>query len=120
MTIKKAVLILLGLIFLGLGMIGAVLPILPTTPFLLVASLCFVRGSTKMNNWLLNHHIFGAFLKNYLDERAIKKRDLIRTLIILWMTLIVSIFFIDVVFLKFILVIVGSSVSIHLLSLKSI
>jgi len=120
MTVKKVILIVIGLVFLGLGMIGAILPVLPTTPFLIVASLCFVRGSTKMNNWLLNHHIFGTFLKNYLDERAIRKRDLIRTLILLWITLLVSIFFIEVVFLKFMLVIVGSSVSIHLLSLKSI
>ena len=120
MTVKKIILILLGFLFLGLGMIGIILPIVPTTPFLIVASLCFVRGSSKMNTWLLSHPIFGNYLRNYLEEKAIKKEHRIKTLFFLWSTLLISAFFIDLTVMKVILIIIGATVSLHLMSLKSI
>ncbi|MBI9015395.1 MAG: YbaN family protein [Clostridiales bacterium] len=120
MILKKSILILLGFIFLGLGMIGIILPLVPTTPFLILASLCFVRGSSRMNTWLLNHRVFGNYLRNYLDEKAIKKEARIRTMFFLWSTLLISIFLIDLTVIKIILVIIGATVSLHLMALKTI
>lgn len=111
---------ILGLLSLILGAIGLVLPILPTTPFLLMASFCFIRSSKSMNNWLLNHKIFGAYLRNYIEHKAIKKKDLRAALIFLWLTLLMSMLLSQKLKVVLILILVGCLVSIHLLRLKII
>ncbi len=63
-----------GIVFLILGAIGIILPLLPTTPFLLLAAFCFARGSEKMNNWLLNHRIFGPPIRNWRDYGAVSAK----------------------------------------------
>jgi hypothetical protein len=64
----------LGLGFLVLGLIGAVLPVLPTTPFLLVAAACFARSSPRLHGWLLNHALFGPPIRNWQENGAISVR----------------------------------------------
>lgn len=61
--------IVLGFISLGLGCVGIVFPIIPTTPFLLLTSFCFVRGSEKFNNWFLNTKIYKKHLENFASSR---------------------------------------------------
>lgn len=61
--------IVLGFISLGLGCVGIVLPIIPTTPFLLLTSFYFVRGSEKFNNWFLNTKIYKKHLENFASSR---------------------------------------------------
>ena len=61
----------LGWAALGLGAIGVVLPLLPTTPFLIVAAYCFSRGSRRLHAWLLNHRVFGPPIENWRTHRAI-------------------------------------------------
>ncbi len=68
---KDKILIILGSIFLLLGIIGIPLPILPTTPFLLLAALCFSKGSPQIHSWLLNHSILGPPLKKWENDQAI-------------------------------------------------
>lgn len=63
-----------GLGFLALGLIGAVLPVLPTTPFLLVAAAAFARSSPRLHDWLLNHRLFGPPIRNWEDNGAISAR----------------------------------------------
>ena len=60
-----------GFIALALGMAGAVLPLLPTTPFILLAAFCFARSSRRFHNWLLNHRTFGPMIENWRQEGAI-------------------------------------------------
>ncbi len=62
----------LGLFFVGLGAIGAFLPLLPTTPFLLLASICFVRSSPRLNRWLLRSRLFGPFLRDWQKHRGVR------------------------------------------------
>ena len=67
---KKYFYITLGFIALGLGLIGVILPILPTTPFLLVTSFCFARGSERFHTWFTNSNIYKKHLESFVKERA--------------------------------------------------
>lgn len=68
--LKKCLYITVGLIAFSLGAIGVVLPILPTTPFLLLTSFCFAKGSDRFNNWFTNTKIYKNHLENFIQERA--------------------------------------------------
>ncbi|KQV33412.1 MULTISPECIES: YbaN family protein [unclassified Rhizobium] len=72
--IKRTVYLVLGWIFVAIGIVGAFLPLLPTTPFLLLAIWFFARSSPKMESWLFNHPRFGPGLRAWRDERAIPRR----------------------------------------------
>jgi uncharacterized protein len=64
----------LGLAFVGLAGLGVVLPVLPTTPFLIVASACFVRSSPRLNAWLLRSRVFGGLLREWQEYRRVRRR----------------------------------------------
>lgn len=68
--IKKYIYITIGLIAFALGAIGVVLPVLPTTPFLLLASFCFARGSERFNVWFTGTKIYQKHLESFVKERA--------------------------------------------------
>ncbi|WP_068116137.1 YbaN family protein [Tropicimonas marinistellae] len=63
-----------GVSSLGLGTLGAVLPLLPTVPFVLLAAYCFSRSSDRMHDWLLDHNIFGPMIHNWRESGAIGLR----------------------------------------------
>jgi uncharacterized membrane protein YbaN (DUF454 family) len=65
---------LAGLIALCLGILGIFLPLLPTTPFILLASACFVKSSPRLHQWLLSHRIFGPMIENWQTHRAISTK----------------------------------------------
>jgi len=67
----RYLLIIAGTIFLGFGVIGIFLPILPTTPFLLLAAVCYARSSQRFYNWLMNNKWFGNYIKNYYGGRGV-------------------------------------------------
>ena len=67
---KKYFYITLGFLALGIGLIGVILPILPTTPFLLVTSFCFARGSERFHTWFINTNIYKKHLESFVKERA--------------------------------------------------
>lgn len=119
-SVKKFLLIFVGSISLALGIIGVILPILPTTPFLLLASFCYIRSSNRLYDWLMNHKIFGEYLYNYINFRAVKKSTKIGALIFLWLSLSTSIYFVSHLYIRILLVAVGIGVSIHLFTLKTI
>jgi len=63
----------LGLSAVALAMIGVVLPLLPTVPFLLLAAFCFARSSDRLHTWLLDHAIFGPLITAWIDTRSISQ-----------------------------------------------
>ncbi len=119
-TIKKYLLAGLGSISLALGIIGIFVPVLPTTPFLLLTSFCYVRSSKRLHKWLMNHRVFGRYLENYITHRAVKKSVKIYALACLWLSLSVSMFIVKSIHLTVFLMLIGLGVSIHLLKLKTI
>ena len=119
-SFKKYLLIALGSISLGLGAVGVAVPVLPTTPFLLIALFCYLRSSRRLYDWLIHHRLFGTYLYNYVTYRAVPRQTKIGALIFLWAGLVTSIILVDALFVRLILLAVGIVVSIHILSLKTI
>lgn len=69
--IERAVCLSLGLTFTAIGLVGAVLPVLPTTPFMILAALCFAKSSPRLHDWLYNHRVFGPSLRQWAEHRVI-------------------------------------------------
>lgn len=119
-SILRYVLIFLGSVSLVLGIIGAFIPVLPTTPFLLLASFCYLRSSERMYHWLINHKIFGSYIYCYMTYQAIPLKTKIGALIFLWSTLILSMVLVPSLHIRLFLVAVGIGVTIHLKMLKTL
>jgi uncharacterized membrane protein YbaN (DUF454 family) len=83
----------LGTLFLLLGVLGMFLPVLPTTPFLLLATACFARASRRVFNWLLNHPRFGPLIREWRDYRSIPYRAKRTALVLIALSFTVSIIF---------------------------
>lgn len=91
--IIRAIYIVVGCISLVLGAIGVILPILPTTPFLLLTSYCFVRGSTKFNNWFLSTKLYKNHLENFVKYRVMSIQGELILLILVSTMLICTMYF---------------------------
>lgn len=78
---KKNIYVVLGLLAFGLGAIGVILPILPTTPFLLLASFCFVRGSERVNKWFIGTSIYKNHLEAFLEDGMMTMKQKLTILI---------------------------------------
>ena len=108
-----------GTFFLMIGLIGIAIPLLPTTPFLLLAAACYLRGSRRMYNWLLENRIFGKYLKDYYEKKGVPMRVKIGSVIFLWCTIGLSIIIIGDLMIGIVLVIVAAGVTLHIASLKT-
>jgi hypothetical protein len=116
----KWVLIISGTIFLGLGIIGIFLPILPTTPFLLLSAACYARSSQRFYNWLMNNKWFGNYIKNYREGRGVPLKFKIFTISLLWITILTSIYFvINNFWIEIILIMIAIGVTIHIITIKT-
>lgn len=117
---KRFILAALGILSLSLGVLGIILPVLPTTPFLLLASYLFLKSSLRLHDWLIHHRILGSYIYNYLTYRAIPKKTKILGISVLWATLSVSIYLVSHPYVTAVLVLVGIGVTIHLLKMKTL
>ena len=92
MNIKKAFFVVLGCLSLGLGAVGAVLPILPTVPFLMLAAFCFAKSSEKLHNWFISTKLYKKNLESFVQGKGMTVKTKIR--IMVTVTILMSIGFI--------------------------
>ena len=118
--IIRILLIACGTLCVVLGVLGIFVPVLPTTPFLLLAALCYARSSERFYHWLLNNRWFGEYITNYREGRGIPRREKILTIIALWVMIGFSILFvISAWWGQLLLVGIASGVTIHLVRIKT-
>jgi uncharacterized membrane protein YbaN (DUF454 family) len=110
----KALLNVIGVLAVLLGILGIFLPLLPTTPFLLLASACFARGSTPLHNWLLRHRVFGEYLRNFEQGKGIPLKAKIVATALLWGSLSWSMTQVDAIALTLALAATGTAVTVYL------
>jgi uncharacterized membrane protein YbaN (DUF454 family) len=116
----KAFLNIIGPMFLLVGVLGVVLPLLPATPFLLLASACYVRGSETLYGWLMGNKYLGPYINNIKDRRGMPLRAKIITIAVLWVSLVFSMYRLDSLLLDSTLLIVGIGVTTLILRLKTL
>ena len=117
----KILLITIGIISLALGVLGVFLPILPTTPFLLLSASLFAHSSDRMYNWLLNHKVFGEYIRSFREDKAIPLKIKIYSISLLWIVMSVTIFTAvsEKLWLQILLAFIAVGVTIHILSFKT-
>jgi uncharacterized protein len=109
--ILKRLLMVLGSVFLAIGIVGIFVPLLPTTPFLLLASACYMRGSERMHRWLLGHGRLGAYIRDFEEGRGIPLRGKVLAMATLWPSLAVSAWMVSSPELGAVLLAIGVAVS---------
>lgn len=117
---KKNLLILCGMISVALGTIGIFIPLLPTTPFLLLAAYCFLKSSDNAYKWLLNNKVYGTYVRDYIEKKGIPVKVKIISLLLLWIGILYSAIFItDNKLLRASLIIILVGVTLHIVTIKN-
>lgn len=121
---QKRVRILLttaGTLCVGLGILGILVPVLPTTPFLLLAAACYARSSQRLYGWLLNNKWFGNYVRCYLQKKGVPLKVKVLTITLLWATIGSSVAFaVHILAVRLILVLIAIGVSAHVLSIRTL
>ena len=116
----RALLVILGTICVALGVLGIFLPVLPTTPFLLLAAACYARSSERFYHWLMTNRWCGEYTRNYREGRGIPLKQKALTILSLWLTvgstawLAVSQWWVRLILLG-----IAVGVTIHLMKVKT-
>jgi uncharacterized membrane protein YbaN (DUF454 family) len=119
--LKRSLYLVFGTVFLILGGVGIFLPILPTTPFLLLSAACYYKSSKRMHYWMLNNRWFGNYLRNYAEGKGISLRAKLFTVSLLWLLIIYSVFFVlSNLIVQIVLFSIAVGVTIHLIKLPTL
>ncbi|MGE8546868.1 YbaN family protein [Alcaligenes sp. Marseille-Q7550] len=117
----RIILLAAGFVCVALAVAGAVLPLLPTTPFVLLAGWCFARSSPRFHLWLLEHRWLGPYLRNWQDGRGLTRQAKRRALALLWLSLALSAWLAEQAgWLRLLLLIPGAGATWYLLRCKTL
>lgn len=101
----RAILIILGFISMGIGIVGIVVPILPTTPFLLLASFFFAKGSKRFHDWFISTKIYKKYLESFVKSKAMTLKNKFTILLPVSCTLIITFIFVNNLYARIVLII---------------
>lgn len=117
MNFRKVILITAGFVLLAFGAIGTFIPVLPTTPFVLLAAACFSIGSPKLQKKLKKSEFFKNYIEYYESSKGVAKNIVRRSIIYVWIGLIISILITRKIWIAILLITIGIGVSLYLTSL---
>ena len=119
--LTRGILVIAGSVFTGLGLIGIFLPLLPTTPFLLLAGACYARSSKRCHSWLLDNKLFGSCIKDYYEKRGLTLRVKVMAISLLWISISFSVLFmVGNLFVSSIMVLIALGVTVFLIDLRTL
>ena len=107
-------LLVLGSVSLALGVLGIFLPVLPTTPFLLLTAACYVRSSTRFYQWLLTHPVLSRYILAYLEGKGLPRQAKRYTLLLMWFTMSISMLIVPLWQVKAFMLITAIAVSTYI------
>jgi len=119
--VKKRLFVIAGTIALVLGVVGIILPVLPTTPFLLLAAICYMRGSQRLYNALLRNRFVGNYVRNYLEGRGMSLTNKVWTISLLWVAVLCTAFLVtESLAIRIILAVILVGVTVHILLIRTL
>jgi uncharacterized membrane protein YbaN (DUF454 family) len=118
MPVSKVLFVAVGFLFLALGIVGIALPVLPTTPFLLAASFCFLKGSKRLHRWLMTNKHFGPRIKR-ITESGLTRREKISIYLLVFAMLTPVFIFTDSVHLRVFLIVLMLVKAVFFLRIKT-
>ena len=116
----RMVLLIVGWLSVALGVIGIFVPVLPTTPFLLLAAACFARSSRRFYLWLVEHPKLGPWIRDYLEGQGIPLKGKVYTLLLMWASITLSCFIVPLPWARGFMLTSAVLVSIYILRQKTL
>lgn len=117
-TLQDKLIFFGGTIALILGIVGIFLPILPTTPFLLLSAAAYAKSSSKFHYWLLHNKILGSYIRNYREGLGMPIKVKVFTLVFLWIMIIIAILIVQILWVQILLIVIALSVTIHIILIR--
>lgn len=115
---RRIIYSILGILCVIVGMIGILIPVLPTTPLLLSAAWFFARSSDRFHRWLLYHPVMGEYIRDYVEKKGIKKKVRKRAIMILWTSMLLTMLIVQRSVVTGILSTIGALVTLYIFSLR--
>lgn len=110
----RSLLFALGCLSVALGVLGLFLPILPTTPFMLLAAGCFARSSERFYRWITSHHRYGPMIADYLAGKGLPLRVKLLAISLLWLSILFGVFWVAFVWAKLAMLLTAVAVTVYL------
>lgn len=119
LDLKKVLLTAAGLASLGVGIVGIVLPLLPTTPFLILSAICFTACNSRFSGFLMKNKYLAGYLDHYRNKTGIPLKIKLQSICFLWAVLLITMFVVQKEYLYIVLPCVGVGVTLHLALMKT-
>lgn len=117
----RYLLFIIGSISVALAVLGIILPVLPTTPFLLLAAWCYARSSTRFYVWLMTHRLWGKYLRDYTSGKGVPRSIKVWALTLLWAAILGSAFLaVEITWVRILMIVIAIGVSIHILKIQTL
>jgi hypothetical protein len=110
---------LAGFASLGFGIIGMFLPLIPTVPLILAAAYFFAKGSDNFYNWLIEHKVFGKYIRDYKSGSGIPKHAKIKAILLVWTSITISIIIVKIQVVQILLLLISLVLTYYLFSLPT-
>jgi uncharacterized membrane protein YbaN (DUF454 family) len=117
--LKRQLLLAAGTLSLAVGLVGIAVPVLPTTPFLLLAAGCYLRSSPRFYNWLMGSRFLGNYIRNYIEGKGIPLKVKLFIIILLWATISLSIWLVANTVVTVVLLAVAIGVTLHIIFIRT-